>query len=258
MLARKGTQTLVFVQDGFLRNLSMAALYDGQRYLVEKYSIALAPGLELLAPQLPTPTPKVLKVLMVGLTQARQGFAPLPGVASEIDQIRQQLPGTVLLNQAFTKANLQTQINQTNFPILHVATHGQFSSEADQTFLLAWDQKVRVRDLQGLLRMRQQEQMPLELLVLSACQTARGDRSATLGLAGMALQSGAQSTLATLWSVNDRATALLMMQFYTALKQQSIRQKARSLQQAQIALLRQPEYSHPFYWSAFVLVGNWF
>jgi len=111
--------------------------------------------------------------------------------------------------------------------------------------------------LRGLLQARAQNQrQPIELLVLSACQTAAGDNRAALGLAGVAVRSGARSTLATLWSVDDQSTSSFMIEFYQALAQPQVT-KAKALRQAQLALLKQPEFKHPYFWAPFVLVGNW-
>ncbi|MEL6502431.1 MAG: CHAT domain-containing protein, partial [Cyanobacteria bacterium J06623_1] len=100
---------------------------------------------------------------------------------------------------------------------------------------------------------------PIELLVLSACNTAQGDNEAILGLAGVAVRAGARSTIATLWSADDEATANLMGKFYTNLSQDNEISKARALRQAQLQLLAESDsqYRHPFYWAPFVLVGNW-
>ncbi|MGL5081424.1 MAG: CHAT domain-containing protein [Microcoleaceae cyanobacterium] len=247
-------QTLVFVLDGELRNLPMAVLFDGQRYLLETYNLVVTPGLQLLKPQLGQTQ---IQTLAMGLTEARQGFVALPAVGFEIEQIQAQIPSTVLLNQQFTLGNLAAQIQQGDFPIIHLATHGQFSSRAEDTFLLTWDSRVNVKDLDQLLRSRSAGSLtPIELLVLSACQTAAGDRKAALGLAGVAVGSGARSTVASLWQVNDVSTALFMAEFYQALTQPGIN-KAEALRQAQLQLLQQPKYSDPFYWAAFLLVGNW-
>ncbi|HBL10917.1 MAG TPA: hypothetical protein DD379_05835, partial [Cyanobacteria bacterium UBA11162] len=136
------------------------------------------------------------------------------------------------------------------------ATHGQFSSNPEQTFILTWDEKIKVKEFEDLLRFREQGSAnPIELLVLSACQTAAGDKRAALGLAGVAVRSGARSTLATLWSVKDQSTAQLMSEFYQELSK-GVR-KAEALRTAQLNLLKQPKYEHPFYWAPFVLVGNW-
>ncbi|AFY82206.1 CHAT domain-containing protein [Oscillatoria acuminata] len=261
-LADGEIQTLVFVLDGLLRNLPMAALYDGGRYLVETYNIALTPGLQLLAPQ--AIGQNQLRALTVGLTEARQGFSALPGVSRELDEIRSHLPVQVILNQEFTADALKEEIQKSSFPVVHLATHGQFSSNPENTFILTYDQKVNVTELQEILQSRetgrwganQSEIPPIELLVFSACQTATGDKRAALGLAGMAVRSGARSTLATLWSVKDDSTSQLMADFYREFSLGQI-SKAEALRRAQVALLQQPEYQHPFYWAPFILVGNW-
>jgi CHAT domain-containing protein len=182
-LAASGIKTLVFALDGSLKNLPMAALHDGQQYLVEKYSLALTPSLQLLQPK--ALTRQQIKVLVGGLSEARQNFPALPGVESEVKQIQSELPAKVLLNQQFISTALQSQIEAVPFPVVHLATHGQFSSEADETFILAWDERIDVKQLGGLLQAREQSaRKPIELLVLSACQTATGDNRAALGLAG--------------------------------------------------------------------------
>jgi CHAT domain-containing protein/tetratricopeptide (TPR) repeat protein len=254
-LANYGIQQLVFVLDGMLRNLPMAALYDGQHYLIEQYRIALTPGLQLLPSR--TFNTNRLKVLTGGLTEARQGFTPLPAVAVEIEQIASQVPTKVMLNEKFTQQNLQQQLEQTSFPIVHLATHGQFSSNTEETFILTWNNKISIQELEKLLEIRQPGRFdPIELLVLSACQTAMSDQRAALGLAGLAVRAGARSTLATLWSVNDQSTATLMMEFYQAFKD-SGSTKSAALQHAQLLLLKEPQYKHPYFWAPFVLVGNW-
>ena len=255
-LQEQSIDTLVFVPDGPLRNLPMAALHDGSQYLVENYQVALTPGLQLLEPK--TLGQEQLQALSVGLTEARQGFSALPGVQQEIDQIQATVPSKIFLDSDFTKANLQRQLKDSSYPIVHLATHGQFSSDPEQTFLLTWDEQIKVRDIRALLKSRGNSRTkPIELLVLSACQTAAGDNQAALGLAGLAVQSGARSTLATLWSVNDRSTALLMTELYQDLASSDKISRGESLRQAQLALLKSDKYSHPFYWSTFVLVGNW-
>jgi CHAT domain-containing protein len=245
----------VFVLDGALRNVPMAALYDGERYLIEKYGVAIAPGLQLLEPRAIEQIQ--LQSLTGGLSEARQGFAPLPAVAAEVEQISRRLPSRVLLNEEFTQATLEEQIENLPFAVIHLATHGQFSSNPEETFLLTWDKRLDVNTLSQLIKDREQRDgTPLELLVLSACQTAYGDKRAALGLAGLAVRSGARSTVATLWSVNDRSTAELMTQFYQNLTQTNS-QRAEALRQAQLSLLAQKQYEHPYYWAPFILVGNW-
>ena len=255
-LAASGIETLVFVLDGELRNLPMAALHDGERYLIEKYGVVLTPGLQLLPSQ--KLAPEKLSILTAALGQARQGFPAIPGVIEEISQIQEEFPAEVLLDAEFTNKSLQEQIAAVPFPVVHLATHGQFSSKAEETFILTWDNKIKVADLHDLLSARRSwESNPIELFVLSACETAAGDDRAALGLAGIAVRSGARSTLATLWQVNDDSTALFMAQFYRELAKQPAPSKAEALRRAQLALLEQSPYRHPYFWAPFVLVGNW-
>ena len=252
-LSASGIKTLVFVLDGFLRNLPMAVLHDGQQFLVEKYSIAIAPGLQLIAPK---PLKKTqLKVLTAALSEARPGFSALPGVTEEVQQISAILPGTKLVNEQFVTRQLQNKIQGSAYPIVHLATHGQFSSNAGETFILTWDERVNVKEFDRLLRSRLGEQ-PIELLVLSACETASGDSRAALGLAGAAIRSGARSTAATLWQVNDESTAIFMAEFYKQLAVSQV-SKAEAIRNAQLMLLKNPKYRNPFFWAAFVLVGSW-
>jgi len=254
-LADSGVKTLVFILDGALRNLPMAALHDGEQYLIEKYSVAVSPGLQLLEPR--ALDRERLQALVGGLSEERQGFSALPGVELELSKISAQVPSEMLFNQDFTTTTLEQEISAVPFPVVHLATHGQFSSQVEDTFILTWEGQVNVNDLDRLLQVREREDsQPIELLVLSACQTATGDQRAALGLAGVAVRSGARSTLATLWSVRDESTAQLMAEFYQSLTQAE-NSKAESLRQAQLSILKNPKYEHPYYWAPFVLVGNW-
>jgi CHAT domain-containing protein len=196
-------------------------------------------------------------VLAAGLTEGRSGFSALVNVESELNEIQTKLPSRVLLNEAFTSSALQRQIDALPFPIVHLATHGQFSSKANETFVLAWDRPINVNELSSLLRNSDDMRpTPIELLVLSACETAAGDTRATLGLAGIAVQAGARSTLASLWALNDESAARLMSQFYQELADTSV-SKAEALQHAQLSLLHDPNFRHPLYWAPYVLIGNW-
>lgn len=253
-LAASGVQTLVFVPDGGFRNIPLIALYDGKQYLAQKYSVALTPGLQLLDPK-PLAREK-LQILAAGLTEARQDFSPLPGVEQELKRIQAEAPTNILLNADFTNASFKAAVNSYPFPVVHLATHGEFSSHAEDTFVLTWDSRINANELDSLLRSENKQTRPIELLVLSACKTASGDDRAALGLAGVAVRAGARSTLASLWYVSDAATSLLMTKFYEELANTQIT-KAEALRRAQQTVLQQPEFAHPYYWSAFVLVGNW-
>jgi CHAT domain-containing protein len=245
---------LVFVLDSWLRNIPMAALYDGKQYLIEKYAIALTPGQNLIEPK---PLQKDLKIIAAGLSESRSGFSALPNVEKELEEIRSELPSSILLNQEFTSKSLQNRINSLPFPIVHLATHGQFSSKAEETFILAWDDRIYVKELSNLVRtIEQNKPEAIELLVLSACQTAAGDTRAALGIAGVAFQAGARSTIASLWNLDDESTAVLMGKFYQELADKKLG-KAEALRRAQLALLQSPKYKRPMFWAPYVLLGNW-
>lgn len=255
-LQKSGVDTLVFVLDGPLRNLPMAALYDGKQYLVEKYAIALSVGLQLLDPK--PLVQQQLRALTAGLTQPPPGFskfAPLLAIKSEFDGITKAgVSTTSLLDGDFKKKNLESEIGAASFNIVHLATHGQFSSRLEDTFILDFDGQINVKDFDTLFR--SQGKTVVELLVLSACQTATGDSHAALGLAGAAVRAGARSTIASLWQIDDESTAMFVTAFYQELKSGKIT-KAEAVHRAQLKLLKHPNYRAPSFWSAYVLIGNW-
>jgi len=309
-LKAASVKTLVFTLDGALRNIPMGVLFDGTRYLIEDYAIAVSPGLQLLETK-PIDLTN-LEVLIGGVTeggevsvagtgQRSQLFSPLPFVKNEVYGIQQSLKSVLLLNDgqtltlnlggdgeadrggtgqngtsgstsdlstdatapklfpqgAFEPKTLLKELATGKFSIVHFATHGQFTSKADETFILAWNETLTLDELKGLLQpIDRSNAQPLELLVLSACQTALGDDRAALGLAGMAVRSGARSTLATLWSVDDQGTAELMQAFYKNLVQEKL-PRAEALRQAQLSLLNSEDHSTPYFWAPFILVGSW-
>lgn len=248
-------EVLVFVLDGALRNVPMGVLHDGEQYLIESREIALTPGLQLLEPR--PLAERELQVLVGGLSEARDDFGALPNVTTEVEAIRAQASGKLLLNEDFSKENFSTQLTGSAFPVVHLATHGKFSSDPEQTFILAWDDRIRATELGTLLQRGElSREAAIEILVLSACETAAGDERAALGLAGIAVRSGARSTLATLWLVDDLGTSVLMEKLYQQLADTQLT-KAEALRQAQLQLLQSGEYQHPYFWAPFVLVGNW-
>jgi len=253
-LAANNIETLVFVPDGLLRNLPPATLHDGKQYLIEKYNVAIAPSLQLIAPQ---PLATVDRGLLVaGLSEPRQGFPALPGTKQEVDRIQQQFDSETLFNESFTESNFARLANSNPYRIIHLATHGKFSSKSEDTFILTWSGRLNINELNSFIRGDKKQTRPIELLVLSACETAAGDKQAALGLAGIAVRAGAKSTLASLWTVSDNATAILMSHFYEELRKGNST-KAQALRRAQQALIKDEQFAHPFYWSAFILVGNW-
>ncbi|MGK7953149.1 MAG: CHAT domain-containing protein [Xenococcaceae cyanobacterium] len=256
--------TLVFVLDGELRNIPMGVLYDSQKqeYLIQKpYALALLPSFQVFDLQKQS-TP--LKVLGAGISEELQvenkSFVGL-NVTEELGNIEAIIPSSILLNSQFTQANIQQNLNEGDFSVVHLATHGNFSSNPENTYLVVYDADttkgslLKARDLDKLLRQKG-EQQPIELLVLSACETAEGDTRATLGLAGLAIQAGTRSTLATLWQVSDPSTVKLMTRFYQELSNPGT-SKAIALHRAQQSLFDDPNYQAPYYWSPYVLVGNW-
>lgn len=256
-------KTLVFVLDGSLRNVPMAVLHDGQRYLVERYAVSVTPTLQLLEPK-PLQS-KAPSVLIAGAINApsfkKEGLGAINNVAVELEGVKENTQhNQTLENQEFLKKNLQTKIKKTSFNIVHLATHGQFSSNSEQTYILDWRERIKVKDLDDLLRLDSQRSThPLELLILSACETATGDKRAALGLAGVAIRAGARTTLASLWQINDASTAEFMIKFYQELNRGQIT-KAEALRNTQLAFLKEStnrDYNRPYHWAAFILVGNW-
>jgi CHAT domain-containing protein len=255
-LAATKTKTLVFVLDGEFRNIPMSVLYNGDKYLFENYNLALTPGLQLVPPQDPNARTRS-QVLLGGISESRQGFSALPGVTPEIEAISKLLPARKLLNSEFNSKSVSSNLVASNAPIVHLATHGQFSSKSEDTFILTWDGRLSLDRLSNLLKDRgSRSDNTIELLVLSACETASGDSRATLGLAGVAIRARAKSTIASLWSVSDEATQDLMISLYQNLATKKLG-KSESLRQAQQTLMSNPKYRSPYYWAPFVLVGNW-
>jgi CHAT domain-containing protein len=253
-LAAAKIDTLVFVPDGPLRTIPMAALHDGQQFLVEKYALAITPGLKLTDPRpLDRKRPRILAV---GVTESVQGFPPLPEVEKEIANVREVFGGTTLLNAQFSVANIERELKTGAYSIVHIASHGEFGGDVDNTFLLAFDGKLTIDRLDQLIGVLKYRDEPLELLTLSACDTAEGDDRAALGLAGVAVKAGARSAVATLWSVNDEASAGLIADFYRELKDPSV-SRGVALQRAQMKLVSDPRYAHPGFWSPFLLINNW-
>jgi CHAT domain-containing protein len=268
-------KTLVFAMDGDFRSIPTAALNDGNKFLIQKYATATVPSLGMANTNLSTVTSKrATTILALGLTDSVQGFSALPNVKTEIVTIGSKiLSGQTFLNQEFTVENLQAQRRKQDYGIIHLATHAEFDvDDAQDSFVLFWDKKVRSGQIPKLRLDK------LELLTLSACQTAVGNN---LGLSGLAVSSGVKSVLASLWSVSDAGTAPLMMKFYSLYP--DALSKAIALQKAQIALIEGnvkienksikgiPEIGdvplagidqninlkHPYFWSSFTLIGNW-
>ncbi len=317
-LAAEEIKTLVVVPDGALRLVPFSALFDGQHYVIEKYSVSVSPGMSLMGnggdPKSRTyrtlmaglskpgpvvqklPTPMINAILdkssveevdrtvpvsrgisnsqmrdlkkreidlkaetllrQPGAEQKLKETLSLPGVESELINLKKTVKNTSLLNEQFTVESFHQQISgDESYEIIHIASHGIFSSNADDSFLMAYDNVIKLDELEALLKQDKGAQRGIELLTLSACETAEGDDRAPLGFTGAALRAKARSALGSLWPISDEAAAELMTDFYTNMTQHM--GKAEALRQAQLKLLNNPNMNHPFYWSPFILVGNW-
>ncbi|NEO87659.1 MAG: CHAT domain-containing protein [Spirulina sp. SIO3F2] len=264
---------LSIVADEGLRSLPLAALHNGEQFLIENYSVGLLPSLSLIDWRYRSLDNA--NVLAMGASEFTQQ-SQLPAVPLELELISQNSPS--FLNEQFTYETLNNQAQNRQFQILHLATHAQFQAgAADSAYIQLWgDDTLQLKNLRDL---RLYEEPPVELLILSACETALGDVDAELGFAGSALQAGVKSVLASLWQVSDLGTLVLMSEFYEQLAKSEVTIKAEALRQAQLQLLRgtttiqdgflgnrslppelaryaDSDLTHPFYWSAFTLVGS--
>lgn len=254
LLVENDVKTLLFVPDGVLRTIPIAALYDGDSFLVEKYAVATTPGLKLTLPK--RLEFKKATLFAGGISQAVQGFSSLPGVPAELQNLKSTYGAAVLQDAEFIRDVVLREMSSTEYSIIHIATHGHFDSNPQKSYLLAFDDKLTMNLLAKSIGFRKYLGDPLELLVLSACETAAGDSRAALGLAGVALKAGARSAVATLWQISDAATVQLIDTFYANASTQGS-SKAKALQAAQISLINNPRFAHPSDWAPFLLIGNW-
>jgi CHAT domain-containing protein len=175
-------------------------------------------------------------------------------VTAEIDQLSAKLPSKVILNSNYTLHNFDHAVAQTDYDVVHIASHGYFGGSYEDSFILTYDKLLLIDHLEDLLKSRGKGNA-IDLIVLSACQTAEGDDRAPLGLAGVALKANANHALGSLWSIDDAAAVKVMLQFYEGFKKQGLT-KAKALQQAQLSLLQDKNLASPYFWAPFILVGN--
>ncbi len=246
--------TLVIVPDEVLRIVPFAALNDGTHFLIDRYATAIAPSLKLVEPEPLTASSGT--ALILGISQSVDGYVRLPNVPHEVSEVHSIEGGDVLLNDEFTRSRFANDLKSGRYDIVHIASHGQFGTDPSRTFVLAYDGKLTMDDLELDIKYGPPRENPLELLILSACETASGDDRDALGLAGVALKAGARSALATLWYINDVASGELVTDFYKALRGGRL-SKAQALRAAQLALAADPRFAHPAYWAPFLLIGNW-
>lgn len=281
-LKAKQIDTLVFTLDNGLRSIPIAALHDGSNFLVEQYNLALIPSFSL------TDTSYMplagVKMLGMGISEATEGQVPLPAVAVEVPTLTNQIwQGQPILNQQATLENLKKLTSDGQFKILHLATHAEFQRGAvNNSYIQLWNSRLKLGSLRTV-SLESGWNPNLDLLVLSACQTALGDNQAELGFAGLAVQSGVKTALGSLWRVSDEGSLTLITSFYEQLKTSTTRSEA--LRKAQLAMLSgesriqngqlilgeqlqvslppslstiaTEKFTHPYFWSAFTMVGNW-
>lgn len=266
ILLSSSPDTIVFVLDRELRNIPMSLLYDvkNDQYLVEKpYSVAILPTSKLFNQKVERRGIEILAGgISIPLTAENIEFSALD-VENELNQILAEIPGRILLDRELTRGNIQANLDSDNYSVLHLATHGNFSSDPEDTYILIHSgesengQLLRPDSLDILLDNSElPDDLPLDLLVLSACKTAEGDNRAPLGLAGIAIQSGVKSTVATLWQVSDESIVEFMAEFYKLLDQPGMT-LSEAVKESQLALLDNPRYQNPYFWAPYVLVGNW-
>jgi CHAT domain-containing protein len=246
--------TLVFVPDGALLSVPMAALHDGSRFLVERYPVAITPSLRLTDPR---PLDRAhLRPLLAGVSHAVDDQPPLPYVPDELRGVQEVYGGTVLLDEDFKLDELDAALRRAPYNVVHIATHGLFDERAEDSYLYLSDGRMSMDRLERAVDVFRYRDTPLELLTLSACETAKGTERAALGLAGMAVKAGARSVVGTLWKVQDASASALVIDFYSELARPGT-SRAVALATAQRELLADRKFAHPFHWAGFVLVGNW-
>ena len=281
-LEKEGIDTILFCLGNGLRSLPLSALFDGESFLLEKYSSTRIPAFNLIQTEY-SPV-KQKQILAMGASKFQE-LSPLPAVSTELDNVLSawdtaqpsQPKNHAFLNEAFTLTNLKQQLDTESPDIVHLATHAIFEpGSPDSSYIQLWNEPLKMSNIRDL----NWQNPSVELLVLSACRTAIGDDEAELGFAGITLQSGAKSALASIWNVSDAGTLALMSEFYRQMGSTST--KAEALRQAQLKMLRgdvrvddhklqlsrgeiqlPPELnleeasdlSSPYYWAAFTMVG---
>jgi CHAT domain-containing protein len=248
--------------DESLQSIPLSLLHDGKSYLNEYFSIANSMGAKSLKRM---SSNKAGNVLIGALSKTSPSFRelnapknlqPLPQVLREIDEIKKYSNiDQLILDEKFTVKDFQNAITRSKFSTIHLTTHGQFSSDPKKTVLLAWDRVINVTEIDQLLKSSLENYSFLDLLVLSACQTAKGDSKSALGIAGIATQAGARSVVASLWQPDAEASILFMQEFYKSLHDNKT--KVESLRLAQNLLRNNTKYSHPYYWAPYILLGDW-
>lgn len=257
-LSKKRLTTLIFVNDGILKNVPMAALNDGQKFLVEDYAlgVSLSLNLQIQANEANESFTARTRVLAFGLSEQIANLPALPYVKQEIQSIGQIVEVKQVLDSDFTSRRVEKELMNRTSPLVHFATHGKFGGLPENSFLSTHQERLSLLDLENILSQHQTKWVnnPIKLLVLSACSTAAGNKRATLGLTGVAIRSGVPNVIGSLWSVNDRAEVALIEQFYRSLVQEGM-SPSQALRQAQIKMIGERTV-HPAIWSNLISLLN--
>lgn len=258
----KPGSTLVIVPDGILRRLPFAALRDSDgTLLIQKTRISVAPSLAYTQPG--TALARDPSVVAVSLSEAVDlpagAFGALPGTAAEARMAsglgNPDKPVGLHIDN-FRRDQLKAAFEGREIDVLHLATHASFNGRSDRSFIVSDDSAILLSDLRDIISANRTNSEQLALIVLSACETALGDDQASMGLAGTAVQAGAESALASLWEVDDAGTAELMLQFYERYAKGE--GKAEALRNAQLAMIgSESDFADPRIWAAFTLLGGW-
>jgi len=237
-----------------LRNIPLSVLHDGTLPIIGRFSVVTVQNLAFASRK--NVEQHGTGILMAGISESVQGYPALTNVVTELEGIGAIRSGSVtLLNSEFQLQNIKKRLEAAPFPFLHFASHGEFTGSPKDNFILTWDGRMTLDHLERFIRSGEMKKTPVEMLSLSACRTAAGDDRATLGLAGLAVKSGARNSIASLWDVEDRSTSELFVEFYRILAAGDAGGSAEAFRKAQLAM--RERYGHPYFWSPFLFIGAW-
>ena len=282
VLEEEGVGSLGFILEAGLRALPLAAIHSGEQYLVEKYSLGLLPSFSLTdfsSDRTRISNSSTSRVLAMGASDF-ENQPDLPAVEAEIELITKEIwRGDAFLNEAFDLETIQMQLQKKEHDVFHLATHAVFQAEdKDNSYIQLWNDQLALSEIDKL----QLSESDIRMIILSACNTAMGDDASEYGFAGFTVQTGIPSALASLWPISDEGTLGFMTQFYQSLDAAPVR--AEALRRAQLNMIKgdvgirygeiygpgdqvlttipelaesgQWDFSHPFYWSPFTMIGS--
>ncbi len=247
-LAKTDTQKLLFINDGILRNVPMSALHDGKQFLIEKYTVSNSLGFNIQSQA--SENHQKAKILAFGLPSGSKNLPALPYVNQEIERMETSFAANTFLGERFNSTNFQKNTRNEKYNVIHIATHGKFGGTPEQTYLQAYQEKITLRQFEQILNQRIDHN--IDLLTLTACDTAVGNNRAVLGLAGVAIRTNISNVLGTLWSINDAEIVHLISNFYYYWLKENY-SKSEALRLAQVDMIKDPNY-HAALWSSLILI----